>query len=181
MLVVFIYVPQNSGLAKYNNIIRIKYPNATFEEVRAERIPQYTEEGGRGWTGSDLWADYRVANPETPLVVEYSVPWPEQPEPRLCLLKPQERAWQELGENPTIAIPTKYANLAFEYMQGRSLQASPRFFAGKVEEQIRRGTADAAIDIVCTGSTMRKLGLSVEDIVFGDPGLVLLKSTEVYK
>ena len=177
LLIVFIvYVPINSGLARYNRIVEERFPQAILTTTRAERIPQLVEEGGFGWTGADLWADYKISNYLTKVQLLDFVPWPKAPSPKLCLLIPRETTRSNVtAEGNRIAIPTKYANLALNYLEMNNIVATPRFFSGKVEEQIRFRNADSAIDIVCSGKTARRLDLSIDEIIFDNAGLVLLK------
>ncbi|PIN87563.1 hypothetical protein COV12_03215 [Candidatus Woesearchaeota archaeon CG10_big_fil_rev_8_21_14_0_10_32_24] len=44
---------------------------------------------------------------------------------------------------------------------------------GQVEKQIRLGNADLAIDIVCSGKTMKQERLAIYDVIFDQAGLAL--------
>lgn len=62
-------------------------------------------------------------------------------------------------------IATSYAGLLGNFLAERSVQAEIVELDGAVESAIRLGVADVVADVVDTGTTLRKAGLSL----FGDP------------
>ena len=173
-----VYVPENSGPARFNYIAASLFENsAKLVTTRAERIPQLVESGGGyGWIGNDLWLNYACVASYSNVKVERFFPWPDTIKPRLCLLKPEEtKSINDLyWRGCEVAVPIKYANLALTYLQRMLPRSRSKFFAGGVEKQIRKGNADLAIDIVYSGRTIHEQKLSIEDTIFAEAGLVLL-------
>ncbi len=183
MLVAFtLFVPENSGLQRFNYLARSLLPEASIQPARGETIPYLVERyGGYGWTGNDLYADYVESNNNTRLRIVQFVPWPDQLRPKLCLLGPEEYSirnfeaelYCSLGKI-RLVIPDKYMNLSWKYLsvQGWSPAVIP--LTGQVDKQIRTGEAELAIDIVCTKKTIREEKLSIYDVIFDDAGFVLI-------
>ena len=180
MLIVFtnVYVPENGGLERFNYLALREFLGRTvrFEKARGENIPQIVEErAGYGWTGNDLFVDYYLSQRETALRVVKFVPWLEETKPRLCLLGPTgffDRK-KPLFRGKIVA-PDKYRNIIKRYFEQSQWYPDVQFLERQVDRQVRLGKADLAIDIVCSGRTMREEKLSIYDTIFDQSGFVLL-------
>lgn len=154
--------------------------------VRAEEIPKIVENsGGYGWTGNDLYQDYLAGDKRNSLKKLSFFPWPEEKKPRLCLLGPKEQSInlfvQRLGISygcVRIAVADKYENLAWQYFLEKGWTPQPQLLSGQVDRKIRTGEANLAIDIVCTGKTIREECLAVYDTIFDKSGFVLFTRRE---
>lgn len=177
MLVVFtVYVPRNSGLERFNYLVQ-----GCFEEpidcvmIRGETIPKIVDQFGEyGWTGNDLFQDYRASGLGQRIRVKYFVPWPGETQPRLCLLGPEEITPPSFLDDMVLSAPSKYGNLTNQFLRRKGWNPTVLYGKGQVERQIRLGNADLAIDIVCSGRTIKEDGLIIYETIFDDSGLVLL-------
>lgn len=181
MLVVFtVFVPENSGLRRFNYLALQYLPAAKVQLVRGEKIPELVNQyGGYGWTGNDLYQDY-LASGRNGIKLLRSIPWPEIISPRLCLLSPQEDNFPSESElcaynnGVRVAVPDKYVNLARDYLEQKKWNLVLIILSGQVDRQIHAGKADLAIDIVYSGKTIQEENLCVREVIFEDSGLVLL-------
>lgn len=183
MLVAFtLFVPENSGLQRFNYLALQYLPRAKVQLARGEKIPELVDQyGGYGWTGNDLYQDYVASGKGKAIQQLQFLPWPEEPKPKLCLLGPGEfsLSWFEttlysaLG-NIRIAIADKYEYLAWDYIDVQGWSPSVISLPGQVDRQIRREGADLAIDIVYTKKTIQEEQLSVYDTIFNQAGFVLI-------
>ncbi len=189
MLIAFTcFIPENSGLERFNYLAScFVLPSVTFVKVRGEKIPSLVErEGGLGWTGNDLYADYLASGRGSALRLLRFVPWPEPMKPWLCLLGPEEAALAVFERDlyssagmVRIAVSDKYANLAWDYFFRRAWSPAVFLQDGQVEKQIRGGEADLAVDIVYSGRTIREERLAVYDTLFDESGMVLIEKTYI--
>lgn len=182
VLVVFtVYVPENSGLQRFNYLARQYVPWARLQPVRGEKIPELVEQyGGYGWTGNDLYQDYLSERQKSSLKVINFLPWPESIKPTLCLLGPSEENFPSESElcaynnGIRVAVPDKYVNLATNYFNRKCWNSIFIIREGQVDRQIRSGQADLAVDIVYSGKTIREENLLIRKVIFEESGLVLL-------
>ena len=172
------YLPRNTGLERFNYLAIREFTNrpVLLVQQRGELIPFTVEEkGGYGWTGNDLYQDYLLNNPKSSLRLVRRFPWPEQCQPRLCLLGPEE-------DNPEfyyrdgfmLVAPTRYKNLVSTYLAQQSWTPLLYFLEGQVEREIRKNNADIAIDIVYSGRTIREEKLAIYATLFDAAGFVLI-------
>lgn len=191
MLVVFtVFVPENSGLERFNYLALREFNNlpVTFQRARGEAIPRLVEsKGGYGWTGNDLFEDYLVSGKGKTLEREIFFPWPEPSQPKLCLLGPEENSLEYFEEKfcsrleeLRLAISDKYQNLVNRYLKSKGWNPQIFSFDGQVEKKIRLEEADLAIDIVYSGRTVRENRLVIYDTVFDNTGLILFYK-KIYK
>lgn len=182
MLVKFIvYVPENSGLKRFNYLVQQYLPQTYIKLVRGEKIPEIVEQnGGYGWTGNDLYQDYLLERKKSSLKVINFLPWPELIKPKLCLLGPSEENFpldSELcayNNGIRVAVPDKYVNFTTNYFSRKCWNSIFIIREGQVDRQIRLGQADLAVDIVYSGKTIRKEQLSIYNIIFDEAGFVLI-------
>lgn len=80
---------------------------------------------------------------------------------RLSLALPQGEA--ELAQNPRVA--TVFPELAREYFTSRGVPCEILAVSGSVESAVVLGMADAIVDLVDTGNTLRANGLREADIL----------------
>ena len=180
MLIIFtVYVPQNSGLERFNYFLLREFYNqpVRFVKERGEIISEIVEElGGYGWTGNDLFSDYRASGKGDSLRILKTISWPEEIKPRLCLLGPLEilPERQLFSDRLYVVVADKYQNLARRYFETKRWSPGVSFLRGQVDRQIRLGKADLAIDIVYTGKTILEERLAIYDILFDRSGFILL-------
>ena len=173
-------------MERFNFIVRDRFPEAEFIRARGEEIPRIVEQqGGYGWTGNDLYRDYLAAEKGNALRQVSFFPWPVEKKPKLCLLGPREQTLnafeKKLGISygcVRIAVADKYQNLAWQYFWEKGWTPQVRLLSGQVDRMVRAWEADLAVDIVCTGRTMREERLAVYDTIFDQSGLVLLAKDE---
>ena len=132
-----------------------------FVFLRAVDIPVYVAGGelDAGVTGEDLVRERGVdLSPYLRLGFGDS---------RLCLAVPDASPVTDVAATEGLRVATSFPRLAAELLPG-----PPRIveLAGSVEASVRLGVADAVLDLVETGSTLRAAGLRV----VGEP---LLRST----
>ena len=121
--------------------------------VRADDVPEYVQDGvvDCGITGLDLVHE-RHANVEVLLRLGYGK----------CSLQAavsMEDSASEVGDLEGRRIATSHPRIARDYLDQHGINAELVQVAGSVEISPRLGLADAIIDLVSTGSTLRTNGL----------------------
>jgi ATP phosphoribosyltransferase len=187
-------IPKNNGLKK-SAIAALKEIDSDvskFEllEFRGEDIPFLTEqflsngENALGITGEDLFKEYCLEN-QTRLAVQKRFGWNDNSflfgRPCLCLISPQKKEWKERN---IVAINSKYARLSEDYLEKfrrEGIQIETIQFNGNTELAVQKGLADKCVEIVCSGTTMKELGLSVEEKIFESDLVLLGKKQESKK
>ncbi len=133
---------------------RLFYQSSRFEcfALRSKDIPQQVEQGtvDYGITGLDL-----VLEAQADVVQCSALPFGFC---RLVLAAPDGFQIEDL-EGGTIA--TSFVNLALQFLQGEGVSAKVIPFSGSVEASISLGAADAIVDLMSSGETLRKNGLTV--------------------
>lgn len=189
-MIVFIVVPKNSGLRKYREIALgvIGAKDNKLLEVRGEDVAFWVEEllkSGKsaiGLTGQDLFREYILKNYRTSLGISRIISW-EDPnamfgKPVLCLLGPKEKTLETIGKKQRICISSKYKTIAKKYLnllETKGYSFEKFYLNGSSEESFSSGLADLVIDIVYTGSSMEKLGLSVYEKIFSSDFVIIGK------
>lgn len=79
---------------------------------------------------------------------------------RLVLAAPQEKANEELALHTVHRVATKYPNTTKRYFAGRGLQVETIKLHGSVELAPMTGLSSLIVDLVQTGMTLRKNGLT---------------------
>ncbi len=174
-----VYTPTNRGLERFNYLAQGEFVDCsvTFQRARGEEIPRLVEaDGGYGLTGNDLYVNYCLSVADTMTRVVKFMAWPEEMQPRLCLLGPEEKKFERMwfSSEMRVVAPIKYQKIIERYFSLKKWEVSPVFLEGQVERQIRLGKADVAIDIVYSGKTMLEERLRIYDTVFDQSGLVLI-------
>lgn len=121
--------------------------------VRTEDIPEMVTDGvaDAGITGIDLLAEH--GNGLSTLVeVGYG-------HCRLAAAVPNASPVQTLEELGGMRVATAHPNITERYFESRSIQVSVISLRGSVEVATKIGLADAIVDLVSTGSTLRVNGL----------------------
>ncbi|MBO8173805.1 MAG: ATP phosphoribosyltransferase [Thermococcus sp.] len=126
--------------------------------ARAFDVPVYVEYGvDVGIAGSDV-----VEERESDVLVPLELPFGKC---RLSLAMPKENA-VSVEEMDGFRIATKYPNLAKKFFERRGVEVEVIKLHGSIELAPKIGIADAIVDIVETGNTLRANGLvEVEKIM----------------
>jgi len=126
--------------------------------ARAFDVPVYVEYGiDVGIAGSDV-----VEERKSDVLVPLELPFGKC---RLSLAIPKENA-VSVEEMDGFRIATKYPNLAKKFFERRGVEVEVIKLHGSIELAPKIGIADAIVDIVETGSTLRANGLvEVEKIM----------------
>jgi len=126
--------------------------------ARAFDVPVYVEYGiDVGIAGSDV-----VEERESDVFVPLELPFGKC---RLSLAMPKENA-VSIEDMEGFRIATKYPNLTRKFFEGRGVEVEVIKLHGSIELAPKIGIADAIVDIVETGNTLRTNGLvEVEKIM----------------
>ncbi|WP_324735678.1 ATP phosphoribosyltransferase [Thermococcus sp. SY098] len=126
--------------------------------ARAFDVPVYVEYGvDVGIAGSDV-----VEERESDVLVPLELPFGKC---RLSLAMPKENA-VSVEEMDGFRIATKYPNLTRKFFEKRGVEVEVIKLHGSIELAPKIGIADAIVDIVETGNTLRANGLvEVEKIM----------------
>ena len=121
--------------------------------VRAADIPEYVQDGvvDCGITGADLVAE-RGARVTELLRLGFG-------SCRLDAAVPEESPVQELAGLAGLRVATVYPNLARRLLVERAVEVELVDVTGSVEVAPRLGLADAIVDLVSSGNTLRTNGL----------------------
>ena len=179
MVIVFTVVPKNKGLKRFTYLALEELGiSDNLINVRGEDVPFWVEslleknKEAIGLTGEDLFTEYclRIGSQLKILKkVEWDDPAALFRKPTLCLLGPSGRSLDQLPECQTVFISSKYRFIAGRYLsvlEKRGLVFKKEYVSGSAESSFSTGLADLVIDIVYTGSSMSRLGLSVLDKIF---------------
>lgn len=181
-MVVFTVVPKNSGLQKYRDIALSELNNSRVLEVRGEDVPFWVSlllaKGNKtiGITGQDLYEEYCLKN-KTNLDIIKKIIWNDDGalfnKPALCLLGPKNKELKDITKTPTIFISSKYKNLAENYLNSIGLKSNNIYVSGCVETGCSEGVADLIVDIVYSGSSMKKYGIKIYDVIMKSDMLII--------
>jgi ATP phosphoribosyltransferase len=135
--------------------------------VRAEDIPEYVQDAvvDCGVTGADLVRE-RGANVSELLRLGFGG----------CTLEaavPQESEAQTLADLAGQRIATVFPRLARELLSERQISAQLVEITGSVEVAPRLGLADAIIDLVSSGNTLRTNGLRSLGVLFRSEAVLI--------
>lgn len=190
-MIVFIVVPKNSGLSICNKILDEKYKNFKRIEVRGEDVPFWIEKINRkeysnklileGLTGEDLFENYRLKNKSTNLRIKEKLEWFDDKamfgKPTLCLLGNINKREQVFKEKKLkVLISAKYKEIAQKFLEkykGYCFECD--YVSGCVETGCVEGIYDLIIDIVYTGSSIKKYNLQIYEKIFASD-IVLLET-----
>ncbi|MBU0536525.1 MAG: hypothetical protein KKE20_06150 [Nanoarchaeota archaeon] len=166
-------MPKNNGLKDYVTIGLSYLPkDQRIIEVRGEDVPLWVELSidrginATGMTGEDLFNEFLERNKGSNLKVKRKILWDDKNarfrKPTLCFIgRYKEPRKKEL----TIFISSKYKALADRYLaeMEKDYRIRKIYINGCVEPSCSEGIADYIIDIVYTGSSLKKYGLEVYD------------------
>src|SRR4029450_1744750 len=88
---------------------------------------------------------------------------------------PEESPITELAQLAGAHVATAYRKLASEVLEARGIGAELVDVTGSVEVAPRLGLADAIVDLVSSGSTLRTNGLRSLGSPFGAEGVVIAR------
>ena len=183
VLVVFIVIPKNSRLNGYKDIIK-NLDYSKIIEARGEDVPfwieQLTKKGKKaiGITGEDLYKEYCLKENKR-LNILKKVRWNDSAalfrKPTLCLIGPKD---MELTTKKrlNICISKKYKNIAKSYLlslEKTGFRFNKCYINGCIEQVCSEGIADLVIDIVYTGSSIKKENLKIYDKILESDFLII--------
>lgn len=135
--------------------------------VRAADVPEYVQDGvvDCGITGADLVRERGVDVDEL-LKLGFGA----------CTLEaavPAESPAQALGDLAGLRAATVYPHLAREELSKRGIEVELVEVTGSVEVAPRLGLADAIVDLVSSGNTMRTNGLRSLGVLFSSEAVLV--------
>ena len=158
-------------------------------EVRGEDVPFWVEQflsKGRntvGFTGQDLYEEYKLSagvrgKVDILKVFEWNDTKPMFGKPALCLIGPSGKDLKDMPKTLNVWIAAKYKNIADRYLAKYEAQGytfNKEYVNGCVETSCSEGMADIIIDIVYTGSSLKKFGLAIYEKIFESDFLMVGK------
>ena len=163
-------------------IIPTSWDGVQLVMVRTEDIPNIVESGATeiGITGHDYIVE-SGADVEELITLDFG-------RSKIVLAIPQslkEDSVDELKEKE-LRIATKYYNIAKDYISKKGLNAKIIKISGAAEVMPSLGAADAIIDVMSTGTTLKLHGLKPIDIIMESYAVVIgnkhwMKSEEAEK
>jgi ATP phosphoribosyltransferase len=137
--------------------------------VRAADVPEYVQDGvvDCGITGADLVRE-RGANVTELLKLGFGGC-------RLEAAVPEESWITRMDELAGLHVATAYPNLAREVLSERGIAAELVDVTGSVEVAPRLGLADAIVDLVSSGSTLRTNGLRSLGTLFESEAVLIAR------
>ena len=137
--------------------------------VRAADIPEYVQDGvvDCGVTGADLVAESGV-RVETLLGLGFGA----------CTLEaavPTESSASSFADLAGLRVATVYPNLAETLLGERGIEVELVRVTGSVEVAPRLGLADAIVDLVSSGSTLRTNGLRSVGVLFSSEAVLIAR------
>ncbi len=156
-------------------IIPSNWKEVELVMVRPEDIPYIVESGGAdiGITGHDYVVE-SGANVEEIIPLDFGNAFIVFAVPRNWNIRDVDEI-NRMGRE--IRIATKYYNIAQDYIAQRNLKARIVRISGAAEVMPYLGAADAVIDVMSTGTTLRLHGLEPIDIIMNTYA-VLIASRE---
>jgi ATP phosphoribosyltransferase len=137
--------------------------------VRAADVPEYVQDGvvDCGVTGMDLVRE-RGANVIELVRLGFGA----------CTLEaavPEESAFAGLGDLAGASVATSYPRLTREMLAARGIECELVDVTGSVEVAPRLGLADAIVDLVSSGSTLRTNGLRSLGALFASEAVLVAR------
>jgi ATP phosphoribosyltransferase len=124
-----------------------------FYFLRPGDIPMYVGKGiiEAGITGMDFNAE--INSPaENILNLHYG-------QSQLCAAIPEKSAITDLAELKKLSIATSFGGITRRYFNDPEMEIIP--LEGAVEISVKLGVADAVVDVVSTGNTLKQAGLKI--------------------
>lgn len=152
--------PSESDLASRALVLTGRDPTLSFVLVKDPDIASYVERGAAdlGVVGFDQLREHGgdVLEPVTTSFGKC----------RMCLCSRPDLNLQGLAQRGILRVGTKYPKLAREALAPRGLIAEIIPLQGSVELAVMVDLADAIVDLVETGETLRANGLVVRETLF---------------
>ncbi len=151
-------------------IVPTNWENVQLVLVRTEDIPSIVEAGAAdlGITGYDYVVESR-ANVEVLTHLDFG-------RAKLVLAVPSEWKISDISEvKDEIRIATKYVNIASDYLERKKVRARIIKVSGAAEVMPSLGAADAIIDVMSTGTTLKLHGLKAIDVVMETQAVVITR------
>ena len=154
-------------------VIPTNWKDVEIIMVRPEDIPYIVENGGAllGITGHDYVVE-SGANVEEVLHLDFG-------KAKLVFAVPQSmniNSVDELAKRANeIRIATKYFNIASRYIKEKNLKAKIIRINGAAEVMPYLGVADAIIDVMSSGTTLRLHGLKPIDVILETQAVVIAR------
>lgn len=125
--------------------------------VRATDVPTYVEHGAAdiGVAGKDVLIEHSGSGLYQPLDLQIA-------QCRLCVAAPEEFDYQSaVRQGARLRVATKYVNSAREHFANRGVHVDLIKLYGSMELAPLVGLADAIVDLVSTGATLKANHLTV--------------------
>ncbi|MDK6028378.1 ATP phosphoribosyltransferase [Ignisphaera sp. 4213-co] len=154
-------------------IVSTNWKDVEVIMVRPEDIPYIIEGGGAslGITGHDYVVE-SGAEVEEVLKLDFG-------KAKIVFAVPQTlgiKSVEELAKSgKEVRIATKYYNIALKYVRSRNLRAKIVKISGAAEVMPYLGAADAVIDVMSTGTTLKIHGLEPIDTVLETQAVVVAR------
>ncbi|HLG23796.1 MAG TPA: hypothetical protein VI564_02590 [Candidatus Nanoarchaeia archaeon] len=188
-------VPNNKSLGNYVEITLNYLGNPSKDKLvvsRGEDVPFIVEslpQNGKvvlGLTGRDLFKEYELSNYNTKLRIIRTISWKDNKamfgKPALCLLGPNGKKLTDLPKKLKVCINSKYKNLAKKYLnilEDLGYRFAKIYLSGSTESAFSNGISDLVIDIVYTGSSIKKANLGVYDKIFESDFVIIGKENSL--
>ncbi|MGY2892074.1 ATP phosphoribosyltransferase [Deinococcus sp. UYEF24] len=155
------------ALPEKSRALQWRMGHVTLLELRNQDVPVYVDLGiaDAGIVGKDVLAESGRAIYE-PLDLGFS-------RCRLSLIR-------EIGASgPLLRVASKYPRLTAEYLQERGLSAEVLKLSGNIELACLTGLADAVVDLVQTGSTLKANNLEELEIILQSSARLVVNRTSL--
>jgi ATP phosphoribosyltransferase len=152
--------PSEEDLASRALVLPGRTGTLSFVLVKDPDVPAYVEHGAAdlGVVGLDVLRE-READVLEPLTTSLG-------RCRLCICAREETDLAALARSGTLRVATKYRRLASDALMQRGLPAELISLHGSVELAVLVDLADAIVDLVETGNTLKANGLVVKEEIF---------------
>ncbi len=177
-MIIFI-VPKNSGLIKYQELLKDYNIFGENIETRGEDVPlivsSLIKQGKRvfGITGEDLLKEFLLENRNTGLNIKKRFSWNDSNcmfgKPTLCLLGPEDKNLSSLPKKLIVCINRKYSKIAKKYLsriEDGGFQFKKIYLSGATEQTFQKNISNLVIDIVYSGTSAKEAGLKVYEKIF---------------
>ena len=151
-------------------IVPTNWENVQLVLVRTEDIPNIVEAGAAdlGITGMDYVVESR-ANVDVLVHLDFG-------RSKLVLAVPTDWKISDISEvKNEIRIATKYVNIAKDYIERKGIRAKIVKVSGAAEVMPSLGAADAILDVMSTGTTLKLHGLKPIDVVMESQAVVIAR------
>ena len=151
-------------------IVPTNWENVQLVLVRTEDIPNIVEAGAAdlGITGMDYVVESR-ANVDVLVHLDFG-------RAKLVVAVPVDWKISDISEvKDEIRIATKYVNIAKDYIERKGIRAKIVKVSGAAEVMPSLGAADAILDVMSTGTTLKLHGLKPIDVVMESQAVVIAR------